>query len=184
MACWSQPSGARAAVGTASASYIGEVHTGQAEAFKALVGQHAKAWRAFSSSSSAAKPADDSEPSAAPKIAKARRLDPIALTAKAADRIKEMLAGKDDVVGVHISVKRRGCNGYSYIMNYATEEMANAGKDEVVHGHGVIVLVDPKAIFFLVGTTMDWNETELASEFNFINPNVKGECGCGESVNF
>ncbi len=120
---------------------------------------------------------------AGPNIPKSRRLAPIALTTKAADRILEMIAGKDDTVGVHLSVKRRGCNGYSYIMNYATNDQVNAGKDEIVEEHGVTVLVDPKAVFFIVGTTMDWNETELASEFTFINPNVKGECGCGESFN-
>ena len=120
----------------------------------------------------------------APKIAVPKsRIAPIALTAKAADRIKQLIGGKEDTVGVHLSVKRRGCNGYSYIMNYATQEMIDSKADEMVQAHGVTVLVDPKAIFFIVGTTMDYNETELASEFTFINPNIKGECGCGESFN-
>jgi len=110
-------------------------------------------------------------------------LECISVTAKAADRIKEMIDGKEDVVGVHLSVKRRGCNGYSYIMNYAKEEDEVKGKNELVQNHGVKVLVDPKAIFFVVGTTMDYNETDLAAEFTFVNPNIKGECGCGESFN-
>eukprot|EP00605_Chrysophyceae_sp_TOSAG23-4_P001408 GSChrysophyteH1.ASY1.ANO1.1534.1 assembled CDS len=132
---------------------------------------------------SAAVKSPEGKKHAGPNIPKSRRLAPIALTSKAADRIKELIGGKENAVGVHLSVKRRGCNGYSYIMNYATDDQVKAGKDEIVQDHGVTVLVDPKAVFFIVGTTMDWNETELASEFTFINPNVKGECGCGESFN-
>lgn len=111
------------------------------------------------------------------------RLSPIKLTEKAADRIKEMLMDKEDILGVRISVKRRGCNGYSYIMNYAKKDDTEIKKDEKVFAHGVSVFVDPKAIFFLVGTEMDYLETELSSEFTFKNPNSKGECGCGESFN-
>jgi len=120
---------------------------------------------------------------AAPNIAKSRRIAPISVTAKAADRVKELIDGKEGVVGVHLTVKRRGCNGYSYVMNYCTTEQVQSKKDEVVVAHGITVLVDPKAVFFIVGTTMDYNETELAAEFTFINPNIKGECGCGESFN-
>lgn len=177
--CRVHPSATRTTSASVSTAHTMMSTKAQRGALK-WVNAYEPACRQFSSS--ALKPAGAAA-SAAPNIAKSRRLDPIALTPKAADRIKELISGKDDAVGVHLSVKRRGCNGYSYIMNYATEEMVNAGKDEVVHGHGVTVLVDPKAIFFIVGTTMDWNETELASEFNFINPNVKGECGCGESFN-
>lgn len=108
---------------------------------------------------------------------------PIKLTERAADRIKDMIKDKDDVVGVKVSVKRRGCNGYSYIMNYANHTELVSTKDEIVKSHGVTVLVDLKAIFFIVGTTMDYEETELSTEFTFINPNSKGECGCGESFN-
>lgn len=120
---------------------------------------------------------------AGPNIPKSRRLAPIAITARAALRVKELINGKADTVGVHLTVRRRGCNGYSYVMNYASKGMVEAKKDEIVEAHGVTVLVDPKAVFFIVGTTMDYNETELAAEFTFINPNVKGECGCGESFN-
>ena len=108
---------------------------------------------------------------------------PIILTERAASRIKEMIKDKDDTVGVKISVKRRGCNGYSYMMNYAQTKDVEAKKDDIVMAHGVTVLVDPKAIFYIVGTVMDYEETDLSTEFTFTNPNSKGECGCGESFN-
>ena len=112
-----------------------------------------------------------------------KRPDPIKLTENAAVRIKELMAEKPGSVGVKIGVKRRGCNGYSYTMNYADQEYLENTKDERVSAYGVEVLVDPKAVFFLVGTEMDFVETALSSEFTFINPNSKGSCGCGESFN-
>mmetsp|Transcript_8530 Transcript_8530/g.11888 ORF Transcript_8530/g.11888 Transcript_8530/m.11888 type:complete len:182 (-) Transcript_8530:28-573(-) len=119
----------------------------------------------------------------APIKKRSRLPAPITLTEKAADRIKEMLCLKENAVGVRVSVKRRGCNGYSYTMNYVYEEDLSSNRDEVVFCHGVKVFVDPKAIFFLVGTEMDFVETEISSEFTFTNPNSKGQCGCGESFN-
>lgn len=112
-----------------------------------------------------------------------KRPDAIKLTEKAAERIKELLSEKPEAVGVKIGVKRRGCNGYSYTMNYADQAYLETTKDEKVSNHGVQVLVDPKAIFFLVGTEMDFVETPLSTEFTFTNPNSKGSCGCGESFN-
>ena len=75
-----------------------------------------------------------------------------------------------------------GCNGYSYTMDYAlqSEELK---KYEQVESHGVKVFVDPPAIFYILGTQMDYVETALSTEFTFVNPNSKGECGCGESFN-
>ncbi len=108
---------------------------------------------------------------------------PIKLTSRAADRIKSMMIGKENAMGVRISVKRRGCNGYSYVMNYANRDDNDLKKFEVVKNYGVQVFVDPKAIFFLVGTEMDYIENELTAEFTFTNPNSKGKCGCGESFN-
>jgi iron-sulfur cluster assembly protein len=71
-------------------------------------------------------------------------------------------------------------------MNYVEDSDSDLKKtrlDDVVEKDGVKVYVDPKALFNIVGTTMDWEETELTAEFTFKNPNAKGECGCGESFN-
>jgi iron-sulfur cluster assembly 1 len=84
------------------------------------------------------------------------------------------------VFGVRIGVKRRGCNGYSYIMQYS--EGNDVGKlDELIEERDVRVIVDSKALMFLIGTEMDYVDNEIKSEFVFNNPNSKGTCGCGES---
>ena len=93
-----------------------------------------------------------------------------------------MKANAKDIYGVRLSVRRRGCNGYSYVMNYAESEQR--GKlDELVEEKGVRVIVESKALMFLVGTEMDYVDNDIKSEFVFNNPNEKGRCGCGESFN-
>jgi len=104
-------------------------------------------------------------------------------TERAADRIKEILntnsqENGESALGIRLGIKRRGCNGLSYTLNYALERPP---KDIEMESHGVKIFIEPMALFNVVGTTMDWEETELASEFTFHNPNSKGECGCGES---
>jgi iron-sulfur cluster assembly protein len=103
----------------------------------------------------------------------------LSVTEAAAQRIQALLAkrGKPSV-GVRVGVRSRGCSGLSYTLEYADEK----GKfDEVVEVNGVTVLVDPKAIMFILGTEMDYVEEKLQSGFVFRNPNEKGRCGCGES---
>ena len=107
------------------------------------------------------------------------RRQAMSVTDAAAKRIQALLAtrGKPSV-GVRVGVRARGCSGLSYTLEYADEK----GKyDEVIEANGVTILVDPKAVMFIIGTEMDYVEEKLQSGFTFRNPNEKGRCGCGES---
>ena len=102
------------------------------------------------------------------------------LTDAAADRIKAIMAKADKpFAGVRVGVKNGGCAGMAYTMEYA--ETA-AKFDEVVEDKGVKLLIDPKAVLFLLGTEMDFKIDKLSSTFVFNNPNQTSACGCGESV--
>ena len=104
----------------------------------------------------------------------------IRLTDAAAERIKYVMANAaKPIIGVRVGVKNGGCAGMTYTMEYAeTVEPA----DELVEDKGVRVLIDPKAILFLLGTEMDYKVEKLSTQFVFNNPNQTGACGCGESV--
>ena len=102
------------------------------------------------------------------------------LTDAAATRIKQVMAQADrPVAGVRVGVKNGGCAGMEYTMEYA-ESVAST--DEVVEDRGVKILIDPKAVLFLLGTEMDYKTEKLSSQFVFNNPNQTSACGCGESV--
>jgi iron-sulfur cluster assembly protein len=102
------------------------------------------------------------------------------LTDAAALRIKDVMARAErPVAGVRIGVKNGGCAGMEYTMEYADAVKPN---DEVVEDKGVKILVDPKAVLFLLGTEMDYKTEKLSAQFIFNNPNQTGACGCGESV--
>lgn len=102
------------------------------------------------------------------------------LTDAAANRVKDIIAKADrPIVGVRVGVKNGGCAGMSYTMEYAESIKP---LDEVLEDKGVTVLIDPKAVLFLLGTEMDFQTTKLASQFVFNNPNQTSACGCGESV--
>src|SRR5271157_3414512 len=102
------------------------------------------------------------------------------LSEAAARRIQDVI-GKADrpIVGVRVGVKNGGCAGMSYTMEYA--EAVNP-LDEVVEDRGVRLLIDPKAVLFLLGTEMDYKIDKLSAQFVFNNPNQTAACGCGESV--
>ena len=102
------------------------------------------------------------------------------LTDAAADRIKAIIAKADKpIAGVRVGVKNGGCAGMAYTMEYAEEP---AKFDEIVEDKGVRLLIDPKAVLFLLGTEMDFKVDKLSAQFVFNNPNQTSACGCGESV--
>ena len=101
------------------------------------------------------------------------------LSDNAANRIKEIMNSADkSTIGVRVGVKSGGCAGMSYVMEYAKEIKSN---EEVIEDKGVKVLIDPKAIIYLLGTEMDYKKEKFSSQFIFKNPNETERCGCGES---
>ena len=104
----------------------------------------------------------------------------VTLTDVAAARMSEIMSeAEENYIGVKIGVKNGGCAGMEYTMEYATE----AGPlDEVVEENGIKVLIDPKAILFLIGSEVDFVTEKLSQRFVFNNPNQTDACGCGESV--
>ena len=102
------------------------------------------------------------------------------LTDAAALRIKDVMARADKpVAGVRVGVKNGGCAGMEYTMEYALDIKPT---DEIVEDKGVKILVDPKAVLFLLGTEMDYKADRMQAQFIFNNPNQVSACGCGESV--
>ena len=104
----------------------------------------------------------------------------ISLTDRAAERIKLIMSrAETPKIGVRLGVKNGGCAGMEYTMDYAE---ARDPLDEVVEDKGVMILIEPKAVLFLLGTQMDYEEDVMSSGFIFNNPNQTDACGCGESV--
>jgi iron-sulfur cluster assembly protein len=102
----------------------------------------------------------------------------ISLTDSAATRVKTFLASRGCGVGLRLGVRRTGCSGFAYVINYA--ESSQDG-DMVFEDHGVKLFVDRESLPMLDGTVVDFVKQGLNEAFRFRNPNVKGECGCGES---
>jgi iron-sulfur cluster assembly accessory protein len=103
----------------------------------------------------------------------------ITLTDRAADQVKALIEQSDEpVLGIRVGVRAQGCSGMSYFVEYAKEH----GKfEDVVEDKGVRIFIEPKATMFLLGSEMDYVEDKFSSRFEFVNPNEKGRCGCGES---
>ena len=109
-----------------------------------------------------------------------RKLKVVSLTDAAAARIREQMARSDKpVIGLRVGIEKGGCAGMSYVMNYATEIKPY---DEVIEDHDVKLIIDAKAVMFLLGTTLDVKQDKFSSGFVFLNPNETSHCGCGESV--
>lgn len=104
----------------------------------------------------------------------------ITLTAKAADHVQTYLQKRGKGVGLRVGVRTTGCSGLAYKLEFVD---APGPEDLEFESHGVKVLVDPKSLQFIDGTELDYTREGLNEGFKFINPNVKDECGCGESFN-
>jgi len=104
----------------------------------------------------------------------------ISLTDAAATRVRSYLDKRSEGVGLRLGVQSTGCSGYSYLINYAEEIGA---EDVVFEDKGIKVIVDPEALALIDGTEVDFVKNGLNEAFSFRNPNIKGECGCGESFN-
>ena len=104
----------------------------------------------------------------------------VSLTPAAVDRVRSFLATRGHGVGLRLGVKKTGCSGYAYVVNYA-DEVGPA--DVVFEDSGVKVIVDPESLHYVDGTEIDFVKQGLNEAFRFRNPNVRGECGCGESFN-
>jgi len=104
----------------------------------------------------------------------------MSLTDRAAERLSQIIAASDTpLAGVRVGLKKGGCAGMEYTMDYATEI---GPTDDVIEEKGVKLLIEPQAVLFLLGTEMDYQQGKLSSGFVFNNPNQTSACGCGESV--
>ena len=104
----------------------------------------------------------------------------VTLSDSAAARVREIMdRAEKPYAGLRVGVKNGGCAGQEYVLEYAE---AAGPIDEVVEDKGVRILIDPKAVLFLIGTEIDYEQTRLAAKFVFRNPNETDACGCGESV--
>jgi iron-sulfur cluster assembly protein len=102
----------------------------------------------------------------------------ISLTHAAADRVRHFLAARGEGLGLRLGVRKTGCSGFAYVVDYAD---ASRPDDLVFEDHGVRVFVDPESLSLIDGTEVDFVKQGLNEAFKFRNPNIKGECGCGES---
>jgi iron-sulfur cluster assembly protein len=102
----------------------------------------------------------------------------ISLTESAANQVRKSLAKRGKGIGLRLGVRTVGCSGLAYHLDYAEEAQAD---DVRFESNGVVVLVDAKSLPYLEGTQLDFVREGLGEKFKFDNPNVKGECGCGES---
>src|SRR3546814_884575 len=104
----------------------------------------------------------------------------ITRTPAAAQHVGRSLDGRGKGLGVRLGVRTTGCSGLAYVLEFVDEA---AAEDSIFDNHGVKVIIDPKSLVYLDGTELDFVREGLNEGFKFNNPNVRGECGCGESFN-
>ncbi|WP_457932511.1 iron-sulfur cluster assembly protein IscA [Pseudomonas aeruginosa] len=104
----------------------------------------------------------------------------ISMTEAAAKHVQRSLQGRGKGEGIRLGVRTTGCSGLAYVLEFVDEL---AAEDLVFESHGVKVIIDPKSLVYLDGTELDFTREGLNEGFKFNNPNVRGECGCGESFN-
>ncbi|MBH9378047.1 iron-sulfur cluster assembly protein IscA [Pseudomonas aeruginosa] len=104
----------------------------------------------------------------------------ISMTEAAAKHVQRSLEGRGKGEGIRLGVRTTGCSGLAYVLEFVDEL---AAEDLVFESHGVKVIIDPKSLVYLDGTELDFTREGLNDGFKFNNPNVRGECGCGESFN-
>ena len=102
----------------------------------------------------------------------------ISLTEAAAGRVRSFIESRGGAIGLRLGIKKTGCSGFAYVVNYA-EDIGSG--DVVFEDRGVKVVVDPESLKYIDGTVVDFVKQGLNEAFRFLNPNIKGECGCGES---
>ncbi len=102
----------------------------------------------------------------------------IKLTEAAAGRIRNFIDSRGHGVGLRLGIKKTGCSGFAYVVNYADQV---GSEDVVFEDQGVKVIVDTESLRYIDGTVVDFVKQGLNEAFRFLNPNIKGECGCGES---
>ena len=102
----------------------------------------------------------------------------LSITDKAIERFRDNLSGQPNAIGLRISIKSTGCNGYSYLLDYAAQ--AN-DEDKLIKISDISIFVDPESMSLIKGTEIDFIDEGLNQVFKFKNPNATGECGCGES---
>ncbi len=104
----------------------------------------------------------------------------VTLSERAAQHVTGFLAKRGRGIGIRLGVRTTGCSGMAYKLEFADETPEG---DEVYESHGVKIFVDPKSLPYIDGTELDYAREGLNEGFKFNNPNVKNECGCGESFN-
>ena len=102
----------------------------------------------------------------------------LTLTERAAKHVADQLAARGKGLGIRVGVTTTGCSGMAYVLEFVDELDSH---DQVFEDHGVRIIVDPKSLVYIDGTEMDFVKTGINEGFEFHNPNVRGECGCGES---